>query len=695
MTFVSDSELETNSKPATEIPPVNSSDATPISNGHSINKKMILPSFTPVIFVEAKEATLDAELDGVKYEPINILSAATPDRPKIETNSVDNVPKSSSPATVAKEEQVEPLDTFPLDNKWTWEKTFVGLENLGNSCFMNSTLQILLHTPALLNIITRHHQKQLCKILQDDKFCFTCSLKELAYFMVSSKSGRPKSPDTIFRNLRKIAPSFRQYRQEDAHEFLRFSIDALQLSAQNGVKEVPDKIATTSWVHRLFGGQFRSRVGCSECGYNSDTFETFLDLSVDVGKCDTLLEMLRKFSVVEKLEGKNKYKCEKCNKQVNALKQITVHKTPQALCIQLKRFTPWGRKLTHPIEYAERLSLQDAMSSGQRSPRYHLYGVVVHAGSTPNSGHYYAWAKNHQGRWARINDDEINTQNSPPLNQRNAYMLFYQRDSSSLQDAVSEVVTVASTPRPVDSHNQESKKRKITDMVGDEEDVGKAVHRHQIASPRLTSTADSFYGPSSFKKPRTVELVAEIQKSLKKKVDTPQKEKSSIFNGTFKLDLRGLSDTESDEPAKPSSPVAGAPSATGLVSPSADDKTGESSPPPKTESQNSSLDPPSKEAVSRPPSPSSTVQKVPESKEGLEGSSGPQQSDPRAIPSWASQSGTSQRPLLLGKQYTSKAKRKERASSYNPYAQVGVSQSKSGYKNVAFGSNKSRKPTGI
>ena len=76
-------------------------------------------------------------------------------------------------------------------------------------------------------------------------------------------------------------------------------------------RDVAEKLAETSWVYRLFGGKFRSRVNCSECNHNSDTFDTLLDLSVDVGRCDTLGEALKKFANVEKLEGKNKYKCEK------------------------------------------------------------------------------------------------------------------------------------------------------------------------------------------------------------------------------------------------------------------------------------------------------------------------------------------------------------------------------------------------
>ena len=58
----------------------------------------------------------------------------------------------------------------------------------------------------------------------------------------------------------------------------------------------------------------------------------------------------------------------RCNKPVNASKQITVHTAPQALCIQLKRFTPWGRKLTHQLRYPSVLNLNDVMSNDQVRP---------------------------------------------------------------------------------------------------------------------------------------------------------------------------------------------------------------------------------------------------------------------------------------------------------------------------------------
>lgn len=436
-----------------------------------------------------------------------------------------------APPTPSKTEEPEPkpLDTIVLSQEWKIEKVPIsaldcGLHNLGNSCFMNSTLQILLHTAPLLNVLLSHRHDS-CKLALDGSYCFTCQLRKLALDILCRKSRQARSPEDIFRNLKRISPTLRQYRQEDAHEFLRFSIDALQLSAQNGVKSVPEKLAATSWVYRLFGGQFRSRVTCGSCGHNSDTFDTLLDLSVDIAKCDTLKQALRMFSAIERLEGSNKYKCEKCKKPVNAKKQITVHKAPMALCIQLKRFSPWGRKITNMIDYPETLSLNEILSDNQTSPMYQLYGVIVHAGSGPNSGHYYTFVKNYAGKWLRINDDEVDTIPRAPLGSKNAYMLFYMRRPFNINDVVASTSSQKSAEK---LSNSDNRKRKAEDMEEDE-DVGETVSRPPLSSP-MNSSAASTPGPSSAKKPRN-----ETYESFKSKLIQPQRHVKPVIKTTLKL----------------------------------------------------------------------------------------------------------------------------------------------------------------
>ena len=77
-------------------------------------------------------------------------------------------------------------------------------------------------------------------------------------------------------------------------------------------RKLDPKLAEKTWVYAIFGGLLRSRVKCLSCGYNSDTFDRILDLSVDIAGMISLKDALRKFVAVDHLRGVDKYKCEKC-----------------------------------------------------------------------------------------------------------------------------------------------------------------------------------------------------------------------------------------------------------------------------------------------------------------------------------------------------------------------------------------------
>lgn len=125
-----------------------------------------------------------------------------------------------------------------------------------------------------------------------------------------------------------VKKGFSVRKQEDTHEFFRFATDALQNQALFGLpkyacpvrisrselkdRNTSDKIKHTSWVHRIWGGQIRSRVLCLKCEKPSDTFDTYLDLALDCGvKNSSLSSMFRGFIKEDKLEGDNKYHCDK------------------------------------------------------------------------------------------------------------------------------------------------------------------------------------------------------------------------------------------------------------------------------------------------------------------------------------------------------------------------------------------------
>ncbi|KAF9443321.1 cysteine proteinase [Macrolepiota fuliginosa MF-IS2] len=295
-----------------------------------------------------------------------------------------------------------------------------GLYNTGNTCFLNSALQCLLHTPPLLRVVIAHGKDNKCRI--GDKFCMLCAFRQVV--VQAHKSSSPFAPSPVSSRLQTIAKHMRRGRQEDAHEFLRYAIDAMQKAYLHGVpSKLEPKLADTTWIHKIFGGKLRSRVSCQGCGHNSDTFDRILDLSLDIIKADSLKEALKSFISPDYLKGADKYKCEKCKKHVNAEKRFTIHEAPPVLTVHLKRFSPLGRKIGHHVTYDEHLNLQPYMSKDQFGPMYTLYGIICHAGSGPNSGHYYAYVKSRLGKWHEMNDEVVSGLSGPPVNKKMAYIL--------------------------------------------------------------------------------------------------------------------------------------------------------------------------------------------------------------------------------------------------------------------------------
>lgn len=62
----------------------------------------------------------------------------------------------------------------------------------------------------------------------------------------------------------------------------RESICKEYLFISHEIRKAAPRAAETTVIHRIFGGHLQSQVQCSSCGYKSNTFDPFLDLSLEI-----------------------------------------------------------------------------------------------------------------------------------------------------------------------------------------------------------------------------------------------------------------------------------------------------------------------------------------------------------------------------------------------------------------------------
>lgn len=334
-------------------------------------------------------------------------------------------------------------------------KGLTGLANIGNTCYLNSCMQILSHTYELNDFLSSGmYINRINKVSDSVIMLEWDKLREMMW-----SSNCTIAPWGFVKNVQKVAAIkdrdlFTGNAQNDVQEFLLFVIDSFHNSIRREVDmkitgdvvNGTDKMAKICYammkdmykkdyseILNIFYGIHVSEIKSIT---NDETLsmrpEPFSVLSLPIPsniRSPTLFDCMDEYCKKEELSGENAWYNDKTNKYEDVKRGITFWSLPNVLIIDLKRWNYDGRKISKLVttELSGVNFSKYVEGYNKESYIYELYGVANHSGGS-SGGHYTASIKNANGRWYEFNDTFIKELNNiQNIVSTKSYCFFFRK----------------------------------------------------------------------------------------------------------------------------------------------------------------------------------------------------------------------------------------------------------------------------
>lgn len=320
-----------------------------------------------------------------------------------------------------------------------------GIENIGNTCFFNSVIQLLSSNTLLRNyILSETYDRSLLDV--NEGYNKLLKLLKLIIKNIGNDDIEKKYIILFFKVLEILSKKDSLALNicdlsihNDSEELLSYILDKLEDYTRNNftIKGNTKSVKLfnkhfnnkQNIITKLFKYQYVTQQECLKCEnvttLKYDNYSNILKLPIYENKINTLEQSLNYYFNLKKID---EYHCEKCKNNTEAKDRTLISYCPYILLIQLLRFTNDGSKINKTIEIPKLLNFKKYTFNISNNVTYQLSSIVCHTG-TLDFGHYIS-VVNKNNNWYLINDESVDIINDNQLHNiinNMSYLLCYNK----------------------------------------------------------------------------------------------------------------------------------------------------------------------------------------------------------------------------------------------------------------------------
>ena len=358
------------------------------------------------------------------------------------------------------------------------DKPSLGLQNVGATCYMNATLECLIHMKELSQLLLSAFFFKYPKENKDyaEKHKLTLNyiniLSQVFFPKLNGNQSKYYAPYEFKNIISELNPLFQGVQANDAKDLLQCILENLHTELKMATQyfqeyniDQRDEKASMQYFFNSYITQNKSPIQdylyginriksiCLKCNTAKYNFQTYNLLYFPLKEAKRVA-VLRKKKEDEKFDeknytlnledcfahseqvdhftGDNQMFCNECQSSADAEYQTVLYTTPTILSIVLNRGKA-NLDFQENFEFGLDLDIKKYIYNPEaKHGKYYLIGMVVHSGLHGMGGHFIAYCRmDKKAKWFCYNDAWVTECNDieKKLSENSPYILFYHYDT--------------------------------------------------------------------------------------------------------------------------------------------------------------------------------------------------------------------------------------------------------------------------